>query len=367
MSDVEKTNILVVDDRPDKLMALDVILSPLQQNVIKAQSGEAALRLMLQHDFAVILLDVNMPGMDGFEIASLVREAERTKDIPIIFVSALEPSDERVQRAYSLGAVDYVPSPGAPEVLRAKVSVFVELHLKNRHLLRISQELQTRNQQLQNYCYAMAHDLRAPLRAQRHFSQILLEDCAAKMDENEKDLLTRIFRSAARMDALVVDLMQFIRIEHINLPVEKLDLNETVAAALNYLEDEIRITGTTVNLNEPLLQLTGHKATVIQIVVNLVCNAITFVAEGKKPAIQISSEAYRNKVRVSVQDNGIGIDSEHRNKVFDLFERLQPSKHLEGTGVGLAIVKTGIERMNGKVGVESESGKGSTFWFELPA
>src|SRR5436190_6761339 len=135
------TNILLVDDRPENLLALEAILEPLKQNLLYAHSGEDALRKLLQHDVAVILLDVQMPGLDGFETASLIKQRERTRHIPIIFVTAISKDEEHVFRGYSAGAVDYVFKPFNPEILRSKVAVFIELHEKNQQLRRQAEQL----------------------------------------------------------------------------------------------------------------------------------------------------------------------------------------------------------------------------------
>src|SRR3954470_17729447 len=158
----ERVDVLIVDDRPDKLLALEAILSPLNENIVTATSGREALRLLLKREFAVLLLDVRMPDIDGFETAALIRQNERTKDLPIIFISAFDATDEKLQKVYALGAVDYIPTQGAPEALRAKVAVFVELYRKNRALQRLVEQMTEKTEQLHDFCYTVAHDLRAP-------------------------------------------------------------------------------------------------------------------------------------------------------------------------------------------------------------
>src|ERR1700682_552743 len=136
----EKVNILIVDDRPDKLLAHEVVLAELNQNIVSARSGKEALRCLLQQDFAVILLDVNMPGMDGFETAALIRQRRRSETTPIIFISAMNDSETHVSRGYSLGAVDYILTPVVPEILRTKIAVFVDLYKKTEQIKRQAEE-----------------------------------------------------------------------------------------------------------------------------------------------------------------------------------------------------------------------------------
>jgi two-component system sensor histidine kinase/response regulator len=361
-----KINILLVDDRADKLLAIEAALASLQQNIMTARSGKDALRLLLHHEFAVILLDVNMPEMDGFETAELIRQRDSSKDVPIIFVSALEPSDERVRRAYSLRAVDYVPSPGAAEVLHAKVSVLVELHLKNQRLRDLANDLKANNAQLEKFCYAIAHDLRAPLRALQSFAQILLAEHADELKGEGKDYLNRINISAARMDTLTADLLCYSRVQRTIVQLETFDLEATVKDALAFLADEIHLIGPVISVPKELPQVTADKQVLTHVLINLIGNAIRFIEEGKRPEVRLFTVTQEKTLRVCVQDNGLGIEPEYHEKVFDIFERLNDNKNVEGSGVGLAIVKTGIEQLGGKVGVESELGKGSTFWFELP-
>ena len=362
----ETVDVLLVDDRPDKLLALETILAPLNQRLVKAHSGEEALRLILQNDFALILLDVNMPGMDGFETASLIRQRDSTKDVPIIFVSVLEASDERIRRAYSLHAVDYIPSPAAPEALLSKVAVFVDLHIKNKKLRQLTEELQARNQQLESFTYSVAHDLRAPLRAIQGLSQALIERDIAGMDEQAKDFLNRIRLSSHRMDALIMDLLVYTRQQLVELVIEPIEMSELVTSALNYLDLEIMQRKASISVENVEFRVMAHKESLSQALINLLSNALKFVPEGIRPDIRIQSIVQEHMLQVSVQDNGIGIDPKYRDKIFRIFQRLPSTEHIEGTGLGLAIVKTAVERMGGKVGVESTSGQGSTFWFTIP-
>jgi two-component system, sensor histidine kinase and response regulator len=362
----EPVDVLIVDDRPDKLLALEAILAPLNQRLVRAASGEEALRLVLRNDFALILLDVNMPGIDGFETASLIRQRESTKDIPIIFVSILEPSDERVRQAYQLRAVDYVPSPAAPEALLSKVACFVELHRKNKRLKQLTEELQAKNKQLEHFSYAVAHDLRAPLRAMQGLANTLIEDKATDMDEQTKDFLYRIRHSAHRMDALIMDLLVYTRQQLLELVPEPVSLSEVVTSTVNYLELEISQRKASVSVGNVEFRVLAHKESLMQALINLVSNALKFIVEGRSPQIKIQAAAQGQMVRVSVQDNGIGIDPKYQNKIYEIFQRLPSTRHIEGTGVGLAIVKTAIERMGGEVGVESTPGQGSICWFTIP-
>src|SRR4051812_21202815 len=213
-----RANILLVDDRPDKILALETILAPLGQRILKANSGEEALRVLLNEEAAVIVLDVMMPGMDGFETAKLIRERESTRDVPIIFVSALDATNERVNRAYALGAVDYVPGPSSPDALRAKVRVFVELHHK-------TQALKNKSTQMEELCYVVAHDLRAPLRTINGFCRALLDEAGGKLNQSEREYLDRICGSVKRMSTLTRDLLDFAKFQSADMANQAVDLS----------------------------------------------------------------------------------------------------------------------------------------------
>jgi len=390
-----RVNILLVDDREDKLLALEAVLRRLGQNLIFAHSGKDALRCLLKDDCAVILMDVSMPGMDGFETASLIRQRPRSEHTPIIFVTSVGGSENEVYKGYSLGAVDYILTPIVPEVLRAKVKVFVELYSKSEKIKqqaeqlardntalkeaeRKIQDLNMRlekqvaaltevNKELDAFSYSIAHDLRSPLRSMQGFAEILIEDYAPKLGLEGAELARRIIWSSTRLDRLLSDLLAYSRLTSADLSRIPINLDEALADVLFSLEKDTRDKAAVVEVQKPLGWVHGHPATVTQVLANLITNALKFMASGRTPQIQIGSTRYDKRVRLSVQDNGIGIEPEYHAKIFGLFERLHPSQEYPGTGIGLALVRKGVERMGGRVGIESEPGKGSTFWVDLPA
>jgi PAS domain S-box-containing protein len=514
-----KVNILLVDDRQDKLLAVESILTPLDQNIVKARSGKEALRHLLQQDFAVILLDVAMPGMDGFETAMMIRKRPRSEHTPIIFVTSISNSENSIFQGYSLGAVDYIITPITPEVLRTKVSVFVELHRKTeliqhqaeqlraaeeaRHkreltaavdrleaetkrnrfftmaidllgiadfsgrLLQINpawetvlgyserelkacsgldlvhpgdheamaaqfeklkrdnfpiyfearyrhkdgswrwlgwtaapfakeeliyifarditarkaneeeikllnSELNRRiadltevNKELESFNYSISHDLRAPLRSIASFTQVVRSQYDATLAGDGHDYLRRVENAAKYMDKLLMDLLDYSRLSRSEMELSSVDLESAISDVLFSIDEEIRSRNAQVDVRRPLGCIVGHSATVRQIFFNLIANALKFVGGGESPRIRIWSERQESRLRVWIADSGIGIPTQFHKKIFGLFQRLHSQSSYPGTGVGLAMVQKGIERMGGRIGVESESGKGSRFWFEL--
>ena len=369
----EKVNILLVDDRPDKLMAVETIIAELGQNVVKARSGQEALRHLLQTDFAVILLDVNMPGLDGFETAALIRQRKKSEHTPIIFLTAISDTETHVSRGYSLGAVDYILAPVLPDVLRTKVSVFVELHKKNQQIRSLNEQLQKRitqltetNQALEAFTYSIAHDLRAPLRAMLGFSRALLEDYGAKLDASGQEFANRIVSSAKRMDDLIQDLLSYSRLSREQIKLGPVKLEAALDDVLKQCELQVREKEAEIRVETLLFEVWAHKGVLVQMLVNLLTNSLKFVAKGVKPCVRIWTEEGDAWVRLSIQDNGIGIASEHHQRIFRVFERLHSTEQFPGTGIGLANVSKAAERMGGRVGVESQPNQGSRFWVELP-
>jgi signal transduction histidine kinase len=227
-------------------------------------------------------------------------------------------------------------------------------------------QLQERNEELEAFAHSISHDLRAPLRSMHGFSQALLEDNAAQLDDSGKDYARRIAASAGRMDALIQDLLSYSRISRAHISLAPTDLNAVAHAAVSQLEADIASRQAIVTVHEPLPPVLAQRAVLEQIVANLVANALKFVAAGKRPDVHIRAEPGANgKVRLWVEDNGIGIDNAHHQRIFSVFERLHSNEEYAGTGIGLAIVRKGAERLGGHVGVDSALGRGSRFWIEL--
>jgi len=231
---------------------------------------------------------------------------------------------------------------------------------------RANQELAAVNAELETFSYSVSHDLRAPLRAMRGFAQALLEDYANRLDSVAKDYAQRIVKAARRMDTLMQDLLAYSRLSNADLHPQPVSLSAIVAEAQAQLKEDLQERKAQLTVEEPLPQVVGHPAILVQVVANLLANAAKFVAPRVLPQVRVWAEKRGQRTRLWVEDNGIGIKSEHQGRIFRVFERLHGIETYQGTGIGLAIVRKGIERMGGFVGVESEPGRGSRFWIELP-
>jgi signal transduction histidine kinase len=291
-------------------------------------------------------------------------------------------------KGYSLGAVDYIFTPVNAEVLRSKVAVFVELVKKGEAVRKQAAQLQEANEvlrteittrkkaeealkesndELEAFSYSVSHDLRAPVRAMQGFARVLLEDYGEKLDDIAKDYLDRIVAGACRMDNLIQDLLVYSKLGHTQLSVAPVSLKGLIADIVKSLSSEIEAREAQVSVSKDLPNVQANKLALGQALENLIGNALKFTKPGETPKVRVEAETIGTQVRIWVKDNGIGIPEEHHARVFRVFERLHTAETYPGTGIGLAIVRKGIERMNGRVGLESEPGEGSRFWIELPA
>jgi signal transduction histidine kinase len=225
-------------------------------------------------------------------------------------------------------------------------------------------ELTATNQQLEAFIFSIAHDLRAPLRAMQGYSAMLVEEAGAALSNLGKSYAQRIKASASFMDALLSDLLAFSRISQQQVELIPVNLETVFSSVVSRLQSEIQGKGARVEDAGPWPVVLAHGSTLAQILFNLVSNALKFVVPDVRPLVRLRTEAKGEFVRIWVEDNGIGIAPANQEQIFQLFTRLQGNKY-QGTGVGLAIVQKGVERMGGRLGVDSASGQGSRFWFEL--
>jgi light-regulated signal transduction histidine kinase (bacteriophytochrome) len=353
---------------------------------VRANSGEDALKRLLNDDFAVILLDVQMPGMDGFETATHVKSRDRSRHIPIIFLTAISREVHHQLRGYDAGAVDYLAKPFEPSVLRAKVMVFVDLWEKSRQVERQSAlleqrlrerdraqhalaaqatELERSNAELEQFAHVVSHDLQEPLHTLTGFLELLAEEHLDQLDDDGKLYVEKARGGAERMRQLVRDLLQYARVSTRAEPFDRVDCDAALATALEHLAPVIEETGAEV-IADPLPVVDADQFQLVQVFENLIGNAVKFRGDAP-PQIRVTAEQRENDWVFSVQDDGIGIDPRYAIHVFTIFQRLHGRDEYGGTGIGLAICKKIVERHGGRIWVESELGKGSTFAFTLPA
>lgn len=405
-----KANILLVDDRVENLIALEAILGRLGQNLVRVRSGEEALRCLLNQDFAVILLDVQMPGMDGFETASIIRQRERSQHTPIIFVTAFSTDDQWQMKGYALGAVDYLLKPINPEILLSKVMVFVELFKKTQEIQRQSAELamqkveiiqeqlarqqaESANRLKDEFLAIVSHELRTPLNAILGWSKLLITD---KLDQSTTQrALETINRNAQSQAQLIGDILDVAR-----LTSGKVQLRQTPINLLNLIADELESIRPaaaekgiqlTKELTSDYCIINGDIQRLRQILRNLLSNAIKFTPAGGQIEVSlkrvIGSEPWliaqgqelqpisQNLspmtafAQIIVADTGIGIDPDFLPQIFEYFRQADSSstRSYDGLGLGLAIVRQLVELHGGRINAVSEGkAKGTTFTIFFP-
>ena len=366
----DAVNVLLVDDRPENLVAMEAVLARPDRRLLTATSGNDALRLLLRNEVAVALLDVQMPGMDGYEIARLMRGEARTRDVPIIFITAGDHSDERVFQGYEAGAVDFLHKPINAVALASKVEVFIQLHrnaaqlrILNAALEKTGARLQERVADLENVNRTLLHDLRAPLRSIDGFSRILVDSCRAQLDAEAVGYLDRISKACHRMGRMLEDLHHLLRVSGTEGSFAETDCEGVLGGVLEDLGADISATDTVVT-HDPLPTIQANPTLVGLVLQNLIGNAIKF--RGAEPVrIHVGAERDGRHWCFSVRDNGMGIAPEHHEQIFGVFKRAA-SDAIPGTGVGLALCKQGVEKHGGAIWVESTPGAGSTFYFTIP-
>jgi signal transduction histidine kinase len=405
----DKVNILLVDDEPGKLLSYEAMLSSLGENLIKVNSGRRALECILSHEIAVVLVDVVMPDMDGFELATLIHQHPRYQKTALIFVSAVQIDDLDHLRGYECGAVDYVSVPVVPEILRARVSVFVELYRKTQELERLNRELEQRvaertraleataarlreaDRRKDQFLAMLAHELRNPLAPIRNAVAILKQSGPA--EPRVQRIRDIIERQVGHMAHLLDDLLDVSRITRgkIELRPERLDLVGLVAHTAEDFREELERAGLTLTLELPAapLWIEGDPTRLAQVVGNLLSNAAKFTPAGGEVGVRCSvfgvedgsagsdrsdrtpNTEHRtpNTAVITIRDTGIGIEPEMLPRIFDTFTQADRSldRSRGGLGLGLALVKGMVEMHQGQVQVESPGPEqGTTFTIRLP-
>ncbi len=386
MNTGKKINILMVDDEPSNLEALEAILEGLGQNLIKAGSGTEALRQVLDKDFAVILLDVQMPGISGFETAAMIREREQSRHIPIIFLTGSVKTAEMMFKGYSAGAVDYLMKPIISEILRAKVEVFVELSVarlklqdeiaeRGRIAIEISklnmvlkqknEALLAANADLEAFGNSVSHDLRSPLRHVQGYIAILEDSTAHKLNDEERRHMKTIKREAQRMGQLIDDLLGFSRTGQVEIRRTQVNMDVLLKEVLAQLQPDLVDRHIVWNVH-PLPQVLGDPSLLRQVWVNFVSNAVKYSLPRNPATIEIQAVEKDNEIIFHVRDNGVGFNMDYAHKLFGVFQRLHSEKEFEGTGIGLANVRRIVQRHGGRTWAEGKVGVGSSFYFSLP-
>ena len=361
----EMSNILIVDDRKENLFATEKVLKNLNANIFKAASGNEALSLMLRHKFAVVLLDVQMPEMDGFETAQLMQEHESMQSTPIIFVTAISKEERYATLAAGIGAVDYIFKPINAEILRSKVKVYLDLYEQREQILKLNAVLSQSNEELERFAYICSHDMQEPVRMMYSYAEILENAYADSLDDDGKKYLRFIIENARHMRRMISDILTFSRIGREAPELELVSCNDVLAETLARFKDSIAEKGAKI-IHDPLPDVWTSRTLMQTLLQNLIGNALKFQDGSKVPEIKISVQKDEGNWEFTVRDNGIGIDPAFHDKVFAIFERYNRKEQYPGTGIGLSTCKKFLEVYGGGIRFESAPGKGTCFYFTIP-
>jgi signal transduction histidine kinase len=359
-------SVLLVDDHPENLVALEAALRPLGYDIVTADSGEDALRQLLLREFSLVILDVQMPGIDGFETATAIKARERTSDVPILFLTAISREEQHRLHGYETGGVDYLFKPISPELLRAKAAVFVQLHEQRRQLLAQRSELERLNRDLEQFTYVASHDLQEPLRVVAGYLE-LLEGHLPADDERGRLFVEKAASTAQRMGALLRDLLVCARAGGGQGEPAPVDLGAAAAAALGNLDAAMAESAAKVEVDDGLPPVMGVEVEVVQLLQNVIGNSLRHRGDAP-PLVHVGARLVESGsgVEVEVADNGPGVPEADLERVFGLFERVEGSPY-PGTGLGLAICRRIVDHRGGRIWMTSAPGSGATVHITLPA
>ncbi|WP_276132165.1 sensor histidine kinase [Polluticoccus soli] len=353
--------ILLVDDREENLIALEEMLEEPGRVFLKAASGNEALKLALKNeDIGLILLDVQMPDMDGFEVARLLKSNPKTKNISIIFVTAINKEEQYVMKGFDEGAVDYLQKPLDINVAVAKVKVFERLYFYQRELKGALQEVSKINKQLEQFVYVVAHDLKSPLAGIIGMLSIMNEEKQIADSPQLKEYVDLISSAANHLSEMITSILAHSKQTIDQQSVERVDVDEMVRQISHLLFPPSNVS---IAINGKLPTVRTRRLKLQQVFQNLISNAIKY-NDKVQGVIEIGCRENSDCYEFYVKDNGPGIPKEDQEKIFKLFQTSANKTNGDSsTGVGLNIIKMNVEEQGGRIWVESTPGEGSSFYF----
>jgi len=374
-SESPTATIMVLDDTTANLKLLEGMLQGRGYRVVQFPRGSLALRAAAQNPPDLILLDIMMPEMDGFEVCRRLKADESLKDIPVLFISALDGTDSKI-KAFSAGGLDYVTKPFQEEEVLARVKTHLELRRQALRIEAQKRQLQEDHDRLRkleelrdNMTHMIVHDLRSPLSGLLIYAEMLVEELKRLGHDEQAAYAENILTAGGRMRDMVTTLLDISRMESNEMPLATVacDLREVVANAMTSLGALVKESAVQFKPPESGTIATCDPEVSQRVVANLVANAVKFTGTGGEVRCDLSRVP--EGIRFSVCDTGPGIPPEYQERIFDKFFQVsaQDAGKKHASGLGLTFCKLAVEAQGGRIGVNSEVGKGSTFWFVLPA
>jgi signal transduction histidine kinase len=375
-----------VDDRLENLLALSALLEPLELTLVTEPSGAGALRRILEREFACVLLDLQMPGMDGIETARCIKERERSRHTPILFLTAHDARPEVIAEVYAAGAVDFIAKPLNADVVRAKVRTFAELYQQRREVERQARELraaESASRAKDAFLATMSHELRTPINAILGYADLLGMEIKGRLGPDQREYVARTATAARHLAGLVDDVLDLAKIQADQMSVAHhvAPLRETVASALALVAPQAEARGLELAEESTCPEsasFLGDEARVRQVLANLLSNAVKFTPAGGRVTIRCRSggddfprdvAGHGRWLCVDVEDTGVGIAPQDRERIFEPFVQVDGTNTREhgGTGLGLAISRSFARLMGGDLTTSARGRGGSMFTLWLPA
>jgi signal transduction histidine kinase len=363
--ELSRGEILLVDDTPDNLRLLSAILRNQGFEVRKALNGKRAIASIQAFPPDLVLLDIRMPEMNGYEVCEYLKSDPRTEDIPVIFISALDDPLDKIN-AFAVGGIDYITKPFQESEVLARIENQLRLRHLQQQLLQQNGELTRSNRELEQFAYVVSHDLQQPLQSITGFAKIMAMQSQEVLDDTNLGYLHSILDAGGRMQRLIQDLLLYAQVGQESEAHTATDCNGIWQQTVENLQGAIA--QKQVKLVHHLLPtVLGNGVQLLQLFQNILSNAIRFARPEVTPQVEISAQPYGQGYLFAIQDNGVGIPPEQHERIFEIFQRGSPPDNTPGTGIGLATCKKIVEGHGGAIWVDSECDQGTTFYFTLKA
>lgn len=349
--------ILLVDDTPEHIESAVAVLRDNNFKIRIATKGATALKLIKQHPPDLILLDVYMPEMDGFEVCKIIKSDSDYRSIPIIFLTSSN-DESSIKKGFELGAQDYVVKPFNISELLARVHTHIKLKRQTESLLQA-------NRELDSFCYSVSHDLKAPLLSIGKLTEYLAADYSARLDREGHELIANIQEKSKEVIAITDHLLELSRMSEMQMTIEAIDLEQLFRQIYDELI-KLEPSRQVQLVIRPLPVIHGDPVMIKLLILNILSNSLKYTRHRTPARIEITSTVNQTESIIAVKDNGAGFDMRYSSKLFKVFQRLHSDNEFEGSGVGLAISQKIVKRHNGKAWLTGAVDEGATFYFSLP-